>query len=217
MAKKKDVAHGPHAGWKKLLYGASILIALGGSLILIVFTLLINDAIDQTRSLALANVQDVQNDLTALNGALSGAENELDAVNGTLSDLQDTFIPLEAGLQKTGDSMNELAGNASQLPVVGQAVPVADLDNASASLLAAASELNDTSATLGQHEEDIGNLSGELDGISQSISDQQVTLDQTATSLTDIFGLIQLANFLFFLVVISMFVMLVINSAAGLL
>ena len=217
MAKNKDASQrgGSRAGWKKLLYGASIIIALGGSLILLAFTFLINDAIDQTRGLALTNVQDVQNDLTSLNGALASAENEMDAVNATLGNLQGTFIPLETGLQKTGYSIKELAGSASAVPGVSQAVP--DLDNASVSFLDAAAQLNDTAATFGQHETDVGSLKDELEGIRQSISDQQTTLDQTVTSMNNIFGLVQLANLLFFLVVLGMFMMLIIDSAAGLL
>ncbi len=219
MAKKKDVVgeDGPHAGWKKLLYGVSIAIALCGSVILIAFTFLLNDAIDKTRDLTLTNVHEVQDDFTALDGALSSAEDELDVVNSTLSGLQGTFTPLESGLRKTGDAIGGMADAISAVPLIGQTVPLGDLKAASASMKDAAAKLNDTSATFEQHKAGMSSLKDKVEGIRQSVSDQRATLDQTATSLADIFGLIKLANFLFFLVVISMFIMLVIDSAAGLL
>jgi peptidoglycan hydrolase CwlO-like protein len=219
MAKKKGDAEAaePRSGWKQILYGASIVIALAGSLVLIVFTFLLNDAIDKTRDLVLANVQDIQNDLTSLDGTLSSAEDELDMVNSTLSGLQGTFTPLETGLRKTGDAIGGMATTVSAVPLIGQSVPVADLKSAAASMTDAAAELNKTAATFEQHKADMSNLKDKVEGIRQSVSDQKATLDKTATSLGDIFGLVKLANFLFFLVVLSMFTMLVIDSAAGLL
>ena len=219
MARNPGASKGTdaQAGWKKLLYGASIAIALGGSLVLIVFTFLLNDAIDKTRDLVLANLQDVRNDLTTLGGALSSAEDELGVVNTTMTDLQGSFVPLENGLHKTGDSINELADTASQVPFIGQTVPVTDLRNASASMEDAAAKLNQTAATFEQHKAKMDELRGSVDAIRQSVSAQESALDQSAASIASIFGLVKIANFLFFIVVISMFVMLVIDSAAGLL
>jgi hypothetical protein len=219
MARKKEVATkgDPHEGWKKLLYSSSIVIALGGSLVLLVFTFLINDALDKTRDLTLTNVQGVQNDLIALDGALTDAEAELGVVNTTLTDLQGTLTPLEMGLRKTGDSINGMANAVSQIPLIGQAVPVADLQNASGSMLNAAAKLNDTAATFEAHKAGMSSLKDKVEEIRQSVSSQEAALGNTYTSIENVFGLIKIANFLFFLVVISMFSMLVINSAAGLL
>jgi septal ring factor EnvC (AmiA/AmiB activator) len=219
MAKNKDVpeGNGPHAGWKKLLYGASILISFVGSLVLLAFTFLINDALDKTRDLTLTSVEGIQGDLAALDNALAGAEQELNVVNDTLSGLQGAFTPLESGLRKTGDSIESLADAASSIPLIGPTVPTTALKEASGSMKAAAAELGQTAATFDAHKTTMGELQSKVGEIRQTVSAQRTTLAQTATSIEDVFGLIKLANFLFFLVVISMFSMLVINSAAGLL
>ena len=221
MAKKKEGAEaragGRHTGWKKLLYGSAIFISFGGSLLLLIFTFLINDAMDKTRDLALANVENIGNDLTALEGALESAENELGMLNATITGLQETFTPLENGLRKTGTSIEDMADAISQVPFIGQTVPLADLRNASDSMEEAASGLNETAATLDGHKAGMSELKGRVGGIRQEVANQRATLAQTASSIADVFGLIKIANALFFLVVICMFGMLVIDSAAGML
>lgn len=204
-------------GWKKALYGASILISFGGSLVLLAFTFLLNDAMDKARDLVLANVQAVQGELESLEGTLAAAEAEVGTVDATLDGLEATLVPLESGLSKTGTSIGGFADTVAMMPLVGGSMPVGDLRNASASMAEAASRLNQTVATFGEHKANMDGLKAGIEDVRLSVAGQKAALAQTGKALGDIFGLMKVANFLFFLVVICMFSMLVINSAAGLL
>jgi septal ring factor EnvC (AmiA/AmiB activator) len=203
--------------WKKALYGASIAISFCGSLVLLAFTFLLNDALDKTRDLVLENVAGVQKDLESLEGALATAETEVASMNATLGGLKGAFVPLENGLRRTGSSLGDFANTAAMMPFIGEAVPVAELRAASASMAESADKLNETLDTFDAHTRGIGELGAKIGEIRMTVSGQMAALAQTQTALGDVFGLVKVANFLFFIVVISMFSMLVINSAAGLL
>jgi hypothetical protein len=159
----------------------------------------------------------VQADLQSLEAALATAESEVAAVNATFDGLKGAFVPLESGLRRTGGSLGDFADTAAMMPFIGEAVPVAELRAASASMTESADRLNETVGTFDAHTRGIGELGAKIGEIRMTVSGQMATLAQTQTALGDIFGLVKVANFLFFIVVISMFSMLVINSAAGLL
>lgn len=223
MAKKRrsDGSGGGEAavsggGIKKLAYGASILIALGGSVLLLIFTFLINDALDRTQALVQQNIADLDRDLLAIQGALEGAESELATANETLAGLGDSLLPLAQGLAETGSSVGGVADAMGSIPLMGQMPQLSGLRSASASLRDSSAKLNATAAIFSRHQENVAGMLAKTGELRASVSMQRATLAQTTAAMREIFGLVKIANLLFFVVVISMFAMLVMNSAAGL-
>ena len=204
-------------GWKKLLYGASIMVSLGGSFLLLIFTFLINDALDRTQAAVTSNIIDIQNELSALELALFSAEGSLDGLDATMAGLSDSMGPLSAGLASTASSLDGMADSIASIPLIGNIPAVGELRDGGASLKQSAAGLNQTAATFEGQAAQLSDLKSRVGEIRAGVSAQKQTLAGTLKAMDDIFGLIKVANLLFFIVVLCMFLMLVMNSAAGIL
>jgi hypothetical protein len=215
--KKKSASdsEGGFSGWKKLLYGASILVALVGSFGLLIFSFMVNDALDRTQSAIVSNIDAVDKDLAGLEAALGSAGVEIGSVNNTLNGLEGSLTPLASGLNKTGASMGAIADSVSLIPGIGSAIQTGPLKDASASLGESAGKLAQAAAGFSAHREGIAALKNAVDGIQGDISDQRSGLAQTRQSIEDVFGLMRIANILFFIVVVCIFGTLAMNSVAG--
>lgn len=201
--------------WKKILYAISILIVLAGSLCLLVFTFIINDTLDKTQFALVSNVDAIQNDLSSLDLVLSNAETEFNRTNTTLESMQISILSLSNGLNKTGKTFDSLASSLSSIPIIGSTIPSGDIQNASSSLIGSANELATVASQFDGHKTGVSDITLSLGGLRGSISSQMAGLQQTKKSVLDIFGLMKLANFLFFIVVVCMFGTITINSVAG--
>jgi len=206
----------PLKGWKKILYGASIMIATIGSFTLLIFTFMLNDALDKTQASVLGAVDALQRDIGSIEDALISAESEIDNVNQTVDGLGSSLVPLSGSLVSLGDSVGGMASSISQTPILGVSVDTSGIQSAASSLKDSGVELGKTASGFEGHKQGIADMKAKVSEVRQSVSDQKASLSQTRKSLEDVFGLMKVANLLFFFVVVSMFVMLVINSAAGL-
>jgi chromosome segregation ATPase len=204
-------------GWKKLLYSASIAISLIGCFVLFVFSLIINDALDKTRSAVLGNIDGLDASMRDVEGALMAAEKELNTTNATLEGLEGAFDPLANSLSSTADALDGTASTISLLELVSPGISsyTSDLKDAAGSLRQSAGSLNSSALSFDDHKANLGELKSSISGIRQSVSSQRSTISQTRAALDEVFGLIGIANILFFFVVISMFVVLILDSAAG--
>ncbi|VVC02617.1 Uncharacterised protein [Candidatus Bilamarchaeum dharawalense] len=202
--------------WKKLLYFASILVALVGSFILLIVTFMIHDALDKTQSTVLSNVDAVIQDLVSLETALITLESEVSTVNQSLDDLYSAFVPLSDGMNKTGNTLISLADSLSLIPTIGPTIPTASLRETSLSLKDSANKLSETASGLVDHKQGVADIADAIGNIKNDLHTQRENLQQTKKSIADIFGLIKLANILFFVVVLCMFGTFLMNSVAGL-
>lgn len=217
MAKKKADGAGEDGlqGWKKLLYGASILVSLGGSFLLLIFTFLINDAIDRTQATVDANIAAIEGELSSLELALFSAEGSISGINETMAGLTDSIAPLGAGLDSTGNSLGGMADAISSIPLIGNIPAVGGLRSGGMSLKESAAGLGNVTAAFRAQTAQLSELRSRIGDIRDGVSAQKRALGDTKKSLDDVFGLVKVANLLFFIVVICMFLMLVMNSAAG--
>ena len=212
---KEDKAVKSEWELKKLLYGASILIAFLGTFGLLIFTFMVNDALDKTQGAITSNIDAVENDLRGLQSVAGGAETELDSVNATLGDLGGSIIPLADGLDSTASSINSISQAASSIPMLGSGM-TGQLASAATSMSDSASKLRLAITGFSSNQKGISDMKDAIGAIKSSISDQLTGLDSTKTSIEDIFGLIKIANILFFIAVVCMFGTLIMNSIAGL-
>ncbi len=206
----------PLKDFKKPLRALSLVIAIGGSLILLIFTFMINDALDKTQVSVTSTIDGVSESLSDVENVLVYFEEELDTTNRTIDELEGSFEPLAEGLSSTADALEGMAGTlaAFSLPGLSLGGAAAELEGAADSLDEAAAGLEQTG--FDEHKANIADLKGIVDDTKEDIASQRKALDDTKKSVEDIFGLMKMANVMFFLVVISMFVILSINSLAGL-
>jgi hypothetical protein len=203
--------------WKRILLGISLLVSLTGSFALLIFTFMINDALDKTESLCLQNIDGVVNDIRGIEGALTSAETEIGGMNATVSELQSSLLPLADGLEMTGNSTASIAASISSLPGIGANIPTSGLTDAAASLEEAGAKLKQSISGMDIHKQGIADLVEGVDSIKDSLKGQEATLAEARSSLEDVFGLVKIGNFLFFIVVLCVFTANGMNSIAGLL
>ncbi len=220
MAKKKNEPESKDnwlVRWKKPLRALSLVIALGGSFVLMIFTFLIHDALDKTEQSVTKNIEGIQQSLVDVENALTGIESELDAADKTISDLDDSLSPLADGLESTADALSGISSSLGLLSISGLSLGIdtGDLDSAADSLKESSTELGSTDFE--EHADNILDLKGSISEMKTNIAGQRAELGQTKKTVQEVMGLMKIANVLFFLVVISMFFMLSLNSIAGLL
>ncbi len=203
--------------WKKPLRALSLVIALTGSFILMIFTFLIHDALDKTEQSITGNIEGIQQSLVDVEKTLGGIENELDAADKTIGDLDDSLSPLSDGLSSTADALIGISDSLSILSIPGISIGIdtSELDSAADSLKESSSEFDSTN--FDEHKKNIFDLKDSISQMKTDIETQRSELGQTKKTVQDVMGLMKIANLLFFLVVISMFFMLSLNSIAGLL
>lgn len=204
-------------GWKKLLNAISIAIAIMGCFVLLVFSFMINDAVDKTKSTVSSNVDSLYASLGNLEAAFVAAEDELDAANTTLDDLKGSIGPLSEGLRSTAGALDGTARTFSLLDVItpGISAYTSELEGAAASLEESAEKLDGSMSTFDEHKDTLGELKGSISGIRQSLSSQRAALGETKESMEEVFNLIKIANVLFFFVVMGIFLILILRSATG--
>jgi peptidoglycan hydrolase CwlO-like protein len=203
--------------WKKPLRILALVIALVGSFILMIFTFLIHDALDKTEQSMIRNVDGIQATLVDVENTLTGVENELDAAENTVGKLDNSLEPLSEGLNSTADALAEVSDSLAlvSIPGIGINIDTGKLDEAADSLTEASEGLEATG--FDEHKENILDLKGALAQIKDDITAQRIQLGDTKRTIEEVIGLMKIANVLFFLVVVSMFFMLSLNSVAGML
>lgn len=204
-------------GWKKLLNAISIAIAILGSFVLLVFSIMINDAVDKTKSTVSSNIDSLYVSLGNIETAFVVAEDELDAANTTVDELQDSIGPLSEGLRSTAGALDGTAETFSLLELVtpGISAYTSELKGAADSLDESADRLDGSVSTFDEHKDTLGELKESISGIRESVSFQRAALGETKKSMEEVFNLMKIANILFFFVVMSIFLILILRSATG--
>jgi chromosome segregation ATPase len=216
MAKKKE-ADKLHS-LKKPLRVLSLGIALIGLFVLLVFSIMINDAMDKIRDSILSNLETTRQSMIELEEAFGTLEEGLDSAGDAIDSLGGSIDPLSSGLGSAGDALDSIGGSLSLLSLLGVdfSGAKAELDEASSSLKDAATELQNTSTTFQEQKSTLSGLKEDLGEIKDGVRGQREAIGQTKKDVEDVFGLVKLANIMFFLVIASMFSILILNSVAGL-
>jgi septal ring factor EnvC (AmiA/AmiB activator) len=216
MAEKKN-ADKLHS-LRKPLRALSLGIALVGLFVLLVFTVIINDAVDKIRDSILSNLETTRQAMIDLEEALGTLEEGLDSAEEAVDSLEGSIGPLSDGLEAAGDALDSTGSSLSLLSLVGVDVGSMqqDFSEASTSLKQSATELEGTAITFTEQKSTLSGLKEDLGDIKGGVRMQREAIGQTKKDVEDVFGLVKLANIMFFLVVASMFTILILNSVAGL-
>jgi len=202
--------------WKKILRGVALVFALAGSLVLLIFTFMINDALDKTEKSVVSNIEGIQGTLMDVENAVEEADQQLNATAQTIDDLSQSFEPIATGLDSTGNALVGVSQTLAGINLLGVNLgsQAAELEDAANSMFTASDSLGDTN--FDEQAENIGEFQLSLQGIKDDIRMQRQTLDDTKKSVQEVIGLVKIANVLLFFVIISMFIILILDSAAGL-
>jgi len=204
--------------WKKILRGTSFIVALVGCFLLLIFAFLIYGALEKTKEAILNNLDGLYVSLANLEGTIVSIENELDATNETLDSLQNSIDPLSDGLASTASALDDTADALSTVGIISSDIAdsASDMEDAAASIQESADELGGVADGFEEHKGNIAGLKTNMNEIKNSISSQKTIIAETQESLEDVFNTVHIANILFFFVIMCMFAILLLNSAAGL-
>lgn len=219
MAEKKKKEEGfTVKSLRKPLRGISLAIGLIGLFVLLIFSFMINDALDKTEKSLLSNLEGIRQSLVEIEETLGTVGEGLDNTDDTMDALQNSTGSLSEGLRTTGDALQVTAVALSVLDTFGVDIfgATEKFNNAAITMKASADELSEATDAFEEQKTTLGELKTDLADIKQGISFQRETLGQTKKSVEEMFSLLKLANIFFFFVIASMFVMLMLNSVAGL-
>jgi len=201
---------------KKPVYAITMFMSAIGIVTAIFLAFVINDALDKTESAISSNLDSAISLLSDMENVALDAESEIDSVNASLSEVGDSLGELAGGIEATGITIKGFGNTLSQINLPGFS-----LSQYGDQLGDSADELINGSANLKQagelsgHKDALGQLKDSVASIRNDISQQRAQISGTKRSISDSFGLIKLANMLVFILVVLMFAVLLMNSAAG--
>jgi len=203
---------------RKPLRGLSLAIGLIGLFVLLIFSFMINDGLDRTEKSILNNLEETRQNLIEIEETLGTLEEGMDSADNAIETLQNSTGPLSEGLRTTGDALEVTAVALSVLDMVGVDIfgATEKFGDAAQSMKSSADELSEAADAFKKQKTTLRTLKQDLARIKQGIASQRETLGETKAAVEDVFSLARLANIFFFFVIASMFVMLMLNSVAGL-
>lgn len=200
------------------LRAVSLAIALVGLFVLLIFSIIINDAMDKTRDSLLSNFEEIKGSLLDIENSLTTLGEGLNSANETIGALEESIVPLSYGLEATGDALESTGDALTVLELLGgdAAAIKYEFDSAAMSMKSSAQKLNESSTAFEEQRITLTQLQDDIDEMKGGISAQRQSIGKTKSSFEEVFSLMKIANVLFFLVIASMFVILILNSIAGL-
>ncbi|MBN1170458.1 hypothetical protein JXA56_05505 [Candidatus Micrarchaeota archaeon] len=202
--------------WKKILRSVALVFALAGSFVLLFFTFLINDALDKTRDSVISNINGIQGTLLEMESAVDGADRQLNATAETFDSLEASFLPISEGLESTGNALVGMSQSLAAFKILGMSLSeqANELKDAGNSMFEASENLQETDFE--EHKNNIAGFRVSLQEIKEDISMQRLMLGETKETVENVVGLMKIANVLLFFVIISIFMVGILNSTAGL-
>jgi len=203
---------------KKPTYAISVFFSLAGIFVALVLAFVINDALDETQSSINANLDGISAMLTDAENTASTLESEVSALDDTFNGLNGSISSLSEGLGGTGMTLKQFGNTLSQV-----SIPGLGLSQYGEALSASGDDILNGSARLKQvgelaeHRQNLEGLKSSAGSIRADLAGQRAKVAQTKQSISDVIGLIKLADFLVFVMFVTMFGVLILNSAAGIL
>lgn len=205
---------------KKPLRMLSLLFACVGIFLSLVMAFLINDALGKTETILLKNVDSVYSILLNARDGVAAVESEISTAEKTITDVNSSIVSLSKGVEETSGAISGLGDSVSGLGVAGLLLGsdlTKQLNGSAEYLLNSSISLKKISDSTTSHQKNINDLKSSLTKIKTDIANQAYAIKSTKKELSNIFGLIKIANIVVFVMFTMMFIVLILNSAAGLL
>jgi methyl-accepting chemotaxis protein len=203
---------------KRPTYAIAMFLSFVGIVIALILAFVINDALDKTETAISANFDGIISLMSDVEKSIGAVEGEIVAMNSTFADVDKSVSQLSDGISGTGSTIKGFGNTLSQISFPGFSLAQYG-DNLTASgddLIEGADELKKV-GQLTEHKDKLGELDAAIKEIRDEIKKQRTKIFQTKKAISDVIGLIKLANILVFVMFMIMFGVLILNSAAGIL
>lgn len=204
---------------RKPMRAISLAIGAAGIVLSWILILIFYSAIDSLENTLDDQIKAATNTVLAVENTVDSVGTELNSTRKTLSELETSLGSLEIALNDAGDASTNL-GNGLKLVSIG---PIGlgsygdDFVSTGTSLKTSASSMGRTARSIEPHEANIADTSTRIDEISDSLRIQRLKLGKIKDSIVSLFSSLKLAILLLVLLMDMAFVMLGLNSIAGLL
>ena len=204
---------------RKPMYGMSLIIGVMGIMLSWVLVLIFYSAIDGLESTLKDQIDAGANTFLQVEQTVSSVGNELDATNKTLSNFETSLISLKSSLNGAGDAASDL-GSGLKLINLG---PISlgsygdKFVTVGTDLKSSATSLDATAKTFKEHKTNLGDTKTKILGISDGLKTQRTKFSSVKETVVNLFSSIKLGILLLVILMDGAFLMLGINSIAGLL
>jgi hypothetical protein len=204
---------------KKPIRILSLFFGFSGILISLIVTFLVNDALGKTEQMLLSNLDGVYSLLINVQGSVTSVESEVSTAANTIDDVNKSINSLALGVEQTSGAIGYLASSINQVSLVGLVLgDVGPKLNGSAEyMLNSSKSLKSISSSTSEHKQNILNLRSSLTRVKNDISTEAQKVQASKTQLSSVFGTLKLANIVLFVMFFILFLVLILNSIAGLL
>ena len=203
---------------KKPTYVLAMFFSAVGIFIALILAFVINDALDKTQASINANLDGISLMLTDAENSAGTLDSEVSALNATFDELNGSVSSLSDGMSGTGQTLKQFGATLSQITIPGLGISQygTQLSASGDDILNGAANLRQV-GELSQHRENLADLSASVTLIKADLAGQRGKVAQTKQSISDVIGLIKIADILIFVMFATMFGVLILNSAAGIL
>jgi uncharacterized protein YukE len=202
---------------KKPTYAVGMFLSAVGILIALVLAFVINDALDKMQTSINTNIDGISALLDDTGQTVSSLDSEIGSMNATFADINSSVTSLSEGMNGTGLTMQQFGAAISQITIIpGMSQYGTQLTSSGNQIIQGAGELQQAGSLAGNWD-NLAGLKTSVDSINADIANERASLADAQQSISDVIGLIKLANILVFVMFVVMFFVLMLNSAAGIL
>lgn len=204
---------------KKPIYGISIFLGLIGIFITLIIALVANGIIDEGEKVVVVQLDAALGTINSIENTFASVSEASDGINTTVSDTKIAMDSLKTGVGSTGESLKSF-GNALKtisLGIIGLSSYGTQISDAGDSLLDAATNMETIENDLEETKKSTEDIKIQVQEIKNSINQQGKVLSKSKENVVAIFEGLKMANILFAIMLIVMFVVLILNALGGIL
>ncbi len=199
------------------MYSLSLFIGLIGIVLSWILIFIFYSAIDTLESTLGTQIDAASTTMLQVQQTVDSTGAEIIAVNTTLVSFETSLTSIQGSLNQTGNVLSDL-GLALRFTGGLNLGSFADsFASAGTDLKNSATEIGNTKNTFAAHRKNLADTSSKINGISQALGTQRSKLVGIKGSVSSLFSSLKLAILLLVILIDMAFLMLGINSIAGLL
>ncbi|MDO8554194.1 MAG: hypothetical protein Q7S22_05280 [Candidatus Micrarchaeota archaeon] len=205
--------------FQKPMYGLSLIIGLIGIVLSWILIFIFYSAIDTLEGTLNVQIDTASETLLQVEQTVDGVGIELNTTNATLTGLEVSLNSVKNSLNGMGTAATDL-GNGLKLVSLGPIGLSSYADNfisVGSDMKASAVSMGNTASTFVEHRKNLASTQSEILDISKAIHTQRLKIGSIKTSIVSLFSSLKLAILLLVVLMDMAFLMLGINSIAGLL
>ncbi len=202
------------SNWKKVASVFSAFLSFCGIFCILLVCFIVNDALSKTQSSISSNFDSALGIIRGVENSASSLSIQINKTNSTLTNLESSISPLSTGMNQASDSILLLSNSLRGLSLPGFSFSGSAnlLQSSATSLKTSASSFNQTASALVDAKVGFSEFESSFSETVSSISTFKTSVLQTKSSVIGFFDSMKIANILFCLCFVVLFLAQIANS-----